>query len=361
MNSDITAILNKGIIKHSLTKKEILSLLKTEDANKLFKAADKIRKDYVGDEVHLRALIEFSNYCQQNCLYCGLRRDNSKLLRYRIEPDKIIDLAQKAKDYGYKTIVLQSGQDSYYTVAKMKKIISAIKNLNLALTLSIGEKTFKEYSAYRDAGADRYLLKIETTDEIVYNELNPEMNLKNRKNCIKNIKKLGYEIGSGIIVGLPGQTLESIVEDIIYMQSIPVDMAGIGPFIYNPNTPITCPPKKNNNTHFELSLKIIAILRILMPDINIPATTAIETINPNGRLIALQSGANVVMPNATEINYKKYYEIYPGKICLKDSPKHCRFCIESKLKSINRYVSTGKGFHNKINYNCIMISNKEGL
>ncbi|MDR0956829.1 MAG: [FeFe] hydrogenase H-cluster radical SAM maturase HydE [Endomicrobium sp.] len=343
MNTDITVILNKGSIKHTLNKSEILSLLKTKDTNKLFKVANKIRKLYVGDEVHLRALIEFSNYCQQNCLYCGLRRDNTKLIRYRMEPNKIIDLVQKAKDYGYKTIVLQSGQDSYYTIEKMKKIILAIKNLNVALTLSIGEKTFEEYRAYRNAGTDKYLLKIETTDQNVYNKLNPGMSLKNRKNCIKNIKKLGYETGSGIIVGLPGQTLESIVEDIIYMQSIPVDMVGIGPFIYNPNTPITCPPKNNNNTYFELSLKIIAILRILIPDINIPATTAMETVKPNGRLIALQSGANVVMPNATEINYKKYYEIYPGKICLKDSPEHCRCCIESKIKSIKRYISTDVG------------------
>ncbi|MDR3256272.1 MAG: [FeFe] hydrogenase H-cluster radical SAM maturase HydE [Endomicrobium sp.] len=350
----IDKILEKAINTHSLNENEILELLKTEKTDTLFLHADEIRKKYVGDAVHLRALIEFSNYCKQNCFYCGLRRDNSSLKRYRIESRNIIDLAKKAKDYGYKTIVLQSGEDSYYTVEKMITIISGIKDLDLALTLSIGEKTFEEYKAYRNAGADRYLLRIETTNEALYNKLDPEMSLKNRMQCIENIKKLGYEVGSGIIVGLPGQTLESIAKDIIYLKSIPVDMAGIGPFICHPDTPMslilynsspTSEEKENSSDSFELSLRAVAILRLIMPDINIPATTAMETLNPKGRLIALQSGANVVMPNATDTTYRKYYEIYPGKICLGDSPSYCRFCIENKIKSINRFVSTGKGFH----------------
>jgi biotin synthase len=343
MHSDIEYILNKVVQSHTLNEEEILYLLETKNNKQIFEQADKIRKKYVGDEVHLRALIEFSNYCRQNCMYCGLRRDNSQLTRYRVEPNDIIELAKKAKNYGYKTIVLQSGEDSYYTVEKMIKIISEIKDLDLALTLSIGEKTFEEYKAYRDAGADRYLLRIETTDEFLYSKLDPGMSLKNRMQCIENIKRLGYEVGSGIISGLPGQTLKSIAKDIIYLKSIPVDMAGIGPFIYHPDTPI----ENIKGNFFELSLKVMAVLRLLMPDINIPATTAMETLNHQGRLIALQSGANVVMPNATETIYKKYYEIYPGKICLGDSPAHCRFCIENKIKSINRCVSEGKGFHIK--------------
>jgi biotin synthase len=343
MNNSINSILNKAVNFHTLDEKEILYLLETKNVEKLLSAADKVRKKYVGDEVHLRALIEFSNYCNQNCLYCGLRRDNSHLTRYRIEPREIIELAVQAKNCNYKTIILQSGEDSYYTTDKMTQIISSIKNLDLALTLSIGEKSFEEYKAYRNAGADRYLLRIETTDEILYNKLDPQMSLKNRMQCIENIKKLGYEVGSGIIAGLPGQTLESIAKDIIYLKSIPVDMAGTGPFIYNPDTPI----ENTKGNFFELSLKITAIMRLLMPDINIPATTAIETLNPQGRLIALQSGANVVMPNATGTLYRKHYKIYPGKICINEPPSHCRFCIENKIKSINRHISTLKGFHIK--------------
>ncbi|OEG69427.1 [FeFe] hydrogenase H-cluster radical SAM maturase HydE, partial [Candidatus Endomicrobiellum trichonymphae] len=237
MCTDIEFILDKAFQSNTLHEKEILYLLETKDAKKLLSAADKIRKKYIGNEVHLRAIIEFSNHCKQNCLYCGLRRDNSHITRYRIEPYDIIESARKAKNYGYKTVVLQSGEDPYYTAEKMIKIISGIKDFDLALTLSIGEKTFEEYKAYRDAGADRYLLKIETSDETLYNKLNPGMTLKNRMLCIENIKKLGYEVGSGIIAGLPGQTLESIAKDIIYLKSIPADMAGIGPFIYHPDTP----------------------------------------------------------------------------------------------------------------------------
>jgi biotin synthase len=341
-------ILSKAIHFHTLNKNEILYILKEKNTKMLFYMANKIRKEYVGDEVHLRALIEFSNYCIRNCLYCGLRKDNYRLVRYRLEPWKIIELAQKAKNCNYKTVVLQSGEDPYYTTKKMKDIISAIKSLDIVVTLSIGEKTFNEYEAYRNSGADRYLLRIETTNSILYNKLNPEMNLKNRMKCIEYIKKLGYEVGSGIMVGLPGQTLESIAKDILYLKSIPVDMAGIGPFIYHPNTPISLKTNSHGtNNAFELSLKVMAILRLLMPWINIPATTAMETLNTQGRLIALQSGANVVMPNATETIYRKYYEIYPGKICLKDSTQYCRFCIENKIKSINRYVSNGKGFCKK--------------
>jgi biotin synthase len=336
-------ILNKAIKLHSLDENEILYLLDTKENDELFLTADKVRKEHVGDKVHLRALIEFSNYCKQNCFYCGLRRGNSKITRYRLELLEIINLAKKAASYGYKTVVLQSGEDLYYTADKISEIISEIKKFDVAITLSIGEKTFEEYKAYRKAGADRYLLRIETTDENLYNKLDPGMSLRNRMMCLENIKKLGYEVGSGIIVGLPGQTLKSIAEDILYLKSIPVDMAGIGPFIYHPHTPI----EKPEGSPFELSLKVMAILRLLMPDINIPATTAMETLNPNGRLIALQCGANVVMPNATEVEYRKYYEIYPGKICIGDSPKHCRFCIENKIKSINRHIAENKGYHLK--------------
>ncbi|MDR0977938.1 MAG: [FeFe] hydrogenase H-cluster radical SAM maturase HydE [Endomicrobium sp.] len=341
MICEINSILRKAVDTNDLDITDILCLLKTKTPDLLFSTADEVRRKYIGDAVHLRALIEFSNYCKQNCLYCGLRRDNANLIRYRLDPYGVIDLARQAAGYGYKTVVLQSGEDVYYTIDDMSKIISAIKGFDVAVTLSIGEKSFEEYEAYRKAGADRYLLRIETTDEYLYNKLDPGMTLKNRMRCLEDIKELGYEVGSGIMVGLPGQTLNSIAKDIIYLKSIPVDMAGIGPFIYNPNTPI----EETKENFFELALKVMAILRLIMPDINIPATTAMETLNPNGRLIALQCGANVVMPNATEMKYRKDYEIYPGKICIGDSPKHCRFCIENKINSIGRYVSKSKGNH----------------
>jgi len=338
----IDGILNKVRKTNSLTENEVLELLKTEETSKLFSAADAVRKEHVGDEVHLRALIEFSNICKQNCLYCGLRSGNSKTDRYRLEPKAIIELASKAKSYGYQTVVLQSGEDSHYTPDIMTGIISEIKKMDMAVTLSVGEKTFEEYKAYKEAGADRYLLRIETTDKSLYERLDPGMSLENRKECLKNIKKLGYETGSGILAGLPGQTLESIAKDILYLKSIPVDMAGIGPFIYNPDTPID----KNfdsNEKIFELSLRIMAILRLLMPDINIPATTAMEILDPEGRMIALKSGANVVMPNATEGEYSKKYELYPGKTKIAATPRENRINVENKIKSIGRSVSKTKG------------------
>jgi len=337
----------------TMNEQEIIELLKTDNPQKLFASADKVRKEHVGDEIHLRAIIEFSNYCKQNCLYCGLRGKNKKMYRYRLLPDQIIELAKKAKDSGYQTIVLQSGEDNFYTTEMLVKIISEIKKLDFAITLSIGEKTENEYKAYKDAGADRYLLRIETTDEALYAKLDPGMSLANRKNCIATLKKLGYETGSGILVGLPGQTIESIAKDILYLQSIPVDMAGIGPFIYNPDTPIYDNVKSGKwkvESTFELSLKVMAILRLLMPDINIPATTAMETLNPNGRILALQAGANVIMPNVTEREHKKLYEIYPGKITVSETPLNT---ILSQITSIGRTVSKTKGTSKSIDIKSI--------
>lgn len=338
----INEILKKAEETHSLEKDEIVKLI-TSDSDELFYAADRVRKKYVGDEVHLRGLIEFSNYCKQNCLYCGLRRDNKELNRYRLTEEQIISFAKKANELGYKTVVLQSGEDPYYTVDKMKYIISEIKKFDLAITLSIGEKTFEEYKAYKEAGADRYLIRIETTDKNLYEKLDPNMDWQNRLECLENLKELGYEVGTGCLVGIPEQTLESLADDILFFKKINADMIGIGPFIPNENTPL----KDAKGGTFELALKIMAITRLLLPDVNIPATTAMETLNPNGRLIALQSGANVVMPNVTQGDYRKFYEIYPGKICVNDTPDKCRGCITGKINSINRSVSKDYGFRIK--------------
>lgn len=327
---------------HSLTQQEIMDLLSAQDATLLFEAADRVRKKYVGDGVYLRGLIEFSSYCKNDCFYCGLRRSNLKAQRYRLSAEQLIKTAKQAVSYGYKTIVLQSGEDLWFEADKMCQIIREIKKLDVAVTLSIGEKTREEYAAYRAAGADRYLLRIETTDKILYEKLDPAMSWENRVRCLHNLKELGYEVGSGSLVGLPGQTLESLANDLLFFKDLSVDMAGIGPFIPHPHTPLK---DETTRGHFELSLKMMALMRLLLPDINIPATTAMETLHPQGRLLALQCGANVVMPNVTEGDYRKKYELYPGKVCTGESAAQCRGCIEAKIESIGRFVASGKGFH----------------
>lgn len=325
------------------SKNEVIEILKDNSQNDwLFSLADKIRKENVGDEVHLRGLIEFSNICKRTCKYCGLRCENKDIDRYRIEPDDIIFYAQKAVDMGYKTIVLQSGEDEYYSRELLCKIIKGIKTLDVALTLSIGERCFDDYKAFKDSGADRYLIRIETTDKELYKKMHPHMSFENRVRCLKDLGKLGYEVGTGCLVGLPGQTIESLANDILFFKEINADMVGIGPFIAHPHTPL----KDCLNGDFTLALKVMALTRILLKNINIPATTAMETLNPNGRIIALQSGANVVMPNVTTTEYRAKYEIYPNKICINENPSQCFNCVSGKIRSIGRSVSTGYGFRN---------------
>lgn len=334
-------LLEKAVRTHTLSHVEIVTLLRAPDARPLLNAADDVRRQFVGDGVYLRGLIEFSSYCKNDCMYCGLRRSNMYAKRYRLTPAQILDTAQEAAALGYKTVVLQSGEDLVFSVDTLCKIIREIKKLDVAVTLSIGEKSHEEYAAYRAAGADRYLLRIETTDKNLYEKLDPGMSLDNRVQCLHDLKDLGYEVGSGSLVGLPGQTVESLAEDLLFFKQLPVDMAGIGPFIPHPHTPLG---GEKPDGHFELSLKMMALLRLLLPDSNIPATTAMETLHPQGRLLALQSGANVVMPNVTDTVYRKQYELYPGKVCTGDSAAHCRGCIQAKIESIGRFIAPGKGF-----------------
>ena len=331
-------------MKSDLTKDEIIDYLSNgEKSEELYKSANEIREKYVGKEVHLRGLIEFSNICKRQCKYCGLRSENKNTDRYRILKDEIIEISKRAVEMGYRTLVLQSGEDEYYSADKICEIISEIKKLDVAITLSIGERTFDEYKAFKQAGADRYLLRIETTDKKLYKEMHPNMSYENRLECLYNLKKLGYETGTGCLVGLPNQTVESLANDILFFKEIDADMVGIGPFIPHQNTPL----HNEKGGTFELALKVMALTRILLKDINIPATTAMETLNPNGRIIALQSGANVVMPNVTSKEYRSKYEIYPNKICINDSPDKCRNCIEAKIKSIGREISKDYGFRKK--------------
>lgn len=295
---------------HMLSKDELLVLLSTNDYDmEIFSAANRVRKKYVGDEIYLRALIEFSNICRNSCQYCGLRRENTTLERYSLSKSEILYCAEIAINAGFKTIVLQSGESQSISTDEVCSVVQELKKFDIAVTLSLGEKTQEEYKALKDAGADRYLLRIETSDKLLYEKMHPNMSFKNRIKCLKSLKSLGYELGTGCLVGLPGQTLDSLANDILFFKEIGADMVGIGPLIVHPQTPLKDMP----NGDFNLALKVMALTRLLLPDTNIPATTAMETITPEGRIIALQSGANVVMPNATQTNYSQKYEIYPNK------------------------------------------------
>lgn len=320
-----------------LSKSEIIEILKSSDTS-ILKKADDVRKKYVGEGIHLRGLIEFSNVCKRNCLYCGLQCSNRNVERYRLSKSEILDIAKKGVEEGFKTIVLQSGEDDFFSVGMLCEIISEIKNLNVALTLSIGEKSFEEYKAYKDAGADRYLLRIETTDENLYTKMHPNADFQNRKRCLYNLKELGYETGTGCLVGLPRQSIESLADDILFFKELDADMVGIGPFIPHCQTPL----KNEQAGDLDLAVKVMAITRVMLPDINIPATTAMESLRADGRLLALQSGANVVMPNLTDDFHKKMYEIYPNKV------SSTRKELEGKLLNIGRYViDENFGFRNK--------------
>ena len=338
------SVIEKAEITNQLAEEEIVALLATDEYNEaLFAAADRVRKRTVGDAVHLRGLIEFSSYCKQNCCYCGLRRDNRNQARYRLSEEQVLAFGAKAKSYGYQTVVLQSGEDETYDDEALARIIRGLKDLGLAVTLSIGEKPTASYARYRAAGADRYLLRIETTDEELYAALHPGMSLAERKRCLADLRALGFELGTGGMVGLPEQTLASIAKDILFYQALDADMVGVGPFIPHADTPL----KDAGGGTFELARKVVAITRLLLPNSNIPATTALESLHPNGRIIALGSGANVVMPNATEGVYRQLYQLYPGKICMDDTPGQCWNCMSGKLAGIGRSVAKDHGFRQK--------------
>ena len=322
-----------------MNKDEIVEILTCKSADIYYKKADAIRRKYCGNIVHLRALIEFSNFCKIQCLYCGINAKNKNVKRYRLSEQDIVKSAKYAQKIGFKTIVLQSGEDDYFDVKKMCSIIEKIKELNLVITLSIGEKTKDEYRAYKDSGADRYLLRIETTDENLYKKLHPNSDFKNRLKCLYNLKELGFELGSGIMVGLPQQSIESIADDILFFKKIDVDMVGLGPFISNSETEL----KNFPNGSYELALRSIAATRLLMPDINVPATTAMETLLKEGRKIALQSGANVVMPNITPQNIRGNYSLYPNKQSVNALDDDSLNLLREEIASIGDSISDDFG------------------
>lgn len=307
-------------LNSGLTKETIVNLLALDDFTPVYEAADRVREENVGEIVHLRAIIEFSNICKRRCIYCGLNRDNEELPRFRMSHEEIVETAREAVAAGYRTIVLQSGEDPWFTPERLGVIIEDIKKLRVAVTVSCGEMSEEDYAYLKSKGADRYLLKHETADPEIYDRLHPCGTLENRTNCLKTIHKLGYETGSGFMIGLPGQTLETIAEDLLLLREIPCQMAGIGPFISNPKTALA----GENNGDPELTRRAVALARLILPKANLPVTTALsilsedeaqETKSRSGTAGATENpfafGANVVMKKVTPDQYKEAYEIYP--------------------------------------------------
>lgn len=341
--NDFQATLKKAEAGRNLTRPDVVTLLSAdgpEETKELFDAANRVRQKYMGDEVHLRGIIEFSNHCDRNCLYCGLRCGNTRLQRYRIEPDQIVEIARRATWLGYRTIVLQSGEDPWYTAETLAGVIRRLKNdLEVAVTVCVGDRSREDYEAWKEAGADRYLLKHETRDEKLFARLRPGTRFEERESRLKWLRELGYQVGSGNMVGLPGQSVESIADDLLFLRDLDVEMAGIGPFIPHPETPLATAAGGT----LEMTLKTLATARLLMPWAHLPATTAVGSIDKMGRQQALGCGANVVMPNITPGAYRERYQIYPNKICLNEEPEHCRPCIEGIIRSVGRKVGTGYG------------------
>lgn len=323
-----------------MTRGEIIEQLSQADPSGLYARADGVRRENMGDAVHLRGLIEFSNVCGKDCLYCGLRRSNQKVERYRMDPQEIYAAAVNAAALGYKSVVMQSGESCQYPVDEMCRLVRRIKEeLDLAVTLSVGEKTRAEYAALKEAGVDRYLLRFETSSEKLFTELKPDSSYERRMQCLRWLRELGFQVGSGIMVGLPGQTLPMIADDILMLNDLGLDMIGIGPFIANPQTPL----EGSSGGTLDLTLRVLAVIRIMTKNTHIPATTAMGSIDPKGRQKALQCGANVLMPNVTPTQYRAHYQLYPGKICIEDKPGDCFLCISGMLKSLGRTMAVDHG------------------
>jgi len=323
-----------------LTPIEMVRLMEPHNESVLFAEADLTRGRYCGDELHLRGIIEFSNHCRRNCAYCGLAASNKSLGRYRMTPDEIVEAAKKGAAQGIKTIVLQSGEDNYYDAQRVCSIIRRIKaECDVAVTLSIGERPASEYQAMREAGADRFLLKHETANRRLFRELHPADAFDRRTYCLQLLNAMGYQIGSGNIVGLPGQTITDLVDDVMLCKELGVDMVGIGPFVPHSATPLAGYSQGSS----DLTLRVIALARIVLKDVHIPATTALATVDANGRYRALQCGANVVMPDITPMKYRKNYNIYPNRAGSLQTPEENIACIRQIAESLGRPISSGYG------------------
>lgn len=311
-----------------------------EQAPSLYRAADRFRAASVGDAVHLRGLIEFSNICRRDCCYCGLRSSNGALDRYRLSAEQVVDAAKQAADLGYGSVVLQSGEDPTFTARTLAQIVERIKAATpLAVTLGVGERPASDYFAWRQAGADRYLLRIETTDPGLFARLHPDDDLEARKACLYTLKELDYQLGSGVMVGLPGQTALMLARDVMWLRELGAEMIGVGPFIPHADTPLAA----ETGGTVEQTLRLVAVLRLAFPYAHIPATTAMDALDPEGREKALRAGANVVMPNVTPVEARRKYALYPGKRCLEEDAQQCSGCVTARIRAMGRTIASGPG------------------
>ena len=336
----------KLIQNHELSREEYIELLQNwenpEISRALTEEAVRLRRHYYGDKVYTRGLIEFTNYCKNDCYYCGIRRGNSHAQRYRLSREEILDCCENGYALGFRTCVLQGGEDPYYTDERMAEIISLIRRgwPDCAITLSIGEKSYESYRLFKEAGADRYLLRHETASDELYRRLHPEeMLLSHRKQCLYDLKSLGYQVGAGFMVGSPGQTMEHLAEDLIFLKELEPQMVGIGPFIPHHETRFA------NETagSVGLTLFLLSVIRILLPKVLLPATTALGTMDPLGREKGLAAGANVVMPNLSPVKNRKQYDLYDNKICTGEEAAECRGCLERRVLSTGYQLVAERG------------------
>jgi biotin synthase len=355
--ADIRMLIDQLEDKRILSKEDFLTLLtemNEEDRTYLRERGRSVAVKHFSNRIYTRGLIEFTNYCKNDCYYCGIRRSNRCVTRYRLTDEQILDCCQEGYSLGFRTFVLQGGEDGAFSDEDMVSIIRRIKESfpDCALTLSIGEKSVESYQSYFEAGADRYLLRHETANEEHYRKLHPaKLSLAQRKECLYTLKEIGYQVGAGFMVGSPYQTLEHITEDLLFLKELAPQMVGIGPFLPHHETPFAGEEKGS----MELTLTLISILRLMLPNALIPATTALGTIHSNGREEGILSGANVVMPNLSPTSVRKNYELYDNKICTGDEAAECRFCLDRRMKKIGYELTVDRGdYREEENELCMM-------
>lgn len=343
----MTELIEKLAREHSLSADELKQLIdgRSDAAAKLLaQKASALRQQYYGRDVYVRGLIEYSNWCKNNCLYCGIRRGNANAQRYRLTQEEILECCHTGYALGYRTFVLQGGEDPWYTPERIEALVRAIKTAypDCAITLSVGEQPKSVYQSWFDAGADRYLLRHETADQSHYESLHPaEMSFENRMRCLQDLKDIGYQVGCGFMVGSPGQSTEQLVKDLLFLKCFQPHMVGIGPFIPQKDTPFG----KESAGTLELTVYLLSIIRLLLPDVLLPATTALGTIHPRGRELGILAGANVCMPNLSPTSVRKKYALYDNKICTGDEAAECIQCLKNRMESIDYQIVTNRGDH----------------
>ena len=335
-------IINKLYETQDASDDELKVLIDLEDVTELREAAIKRRKQWYGTDVFMRGLIEFTNYCKNNCYYCGIRAGNHQVERYRLTKAQILECCEIGYKLGFRTFVMQGGEDPYFTDEMVCEIVREIKGRysDAAVTLSIGEKSRASYQAYFDAGADRYLLRHETALCDHYAKLHPgTMSLENRKKCLFALKEIGYQVGAGYMVGSPHQTLDNLVADLRFLQELRPAMIGIGPFLPHSQTPFANEAKGS----LSRTLNLLSIMRLMFPGALLPATTSLGTIDPRGREMGLEAGANVVMPNLSPVDVRRLYTLYDNKICMGEEAAVCNRCLKRRVQSVGYHLVVDRG------------------